>query len=189
MFRLNRTWAKPSNEEGANRGFPSPGAGAQRGGALPSPAVLALGSAPDAGLGPERPTKGRVTWFDASGFHGSQAGQPAPGGPSQGQDGWVQSGFTPDGRPHYVRGPDYSKGTARDVPNYGKVLTNPIGAGVVALFRPQASYGQAAQYYNGAIWWTPQAIPTSIPTQGLTSPAAMRELLGDLYVQAAVRVG
>jgi hypothetical protein len=101
----------------------------------------------------------------------------------------VQSGFYPDGRPHYVRGPDFSKGTARDVPNFGKVLTNPIGAGVVALHRPQASYGQAAQYYAGTIWWTPQAIPTSVNLSGLTSPDALAAILGPLYVQAAVRVG
>lgn len=186
MFQLSRSWAKPSSDTSAQRGFPAPGAGTQKTGDYPSPAALARGYV---AATPERPTKGVPTFANPSGHQGSQAGMPVPGSPGQGREGWLQAGFYPDGRPHYVRGPDYSKGTARDVPNYGKVLVNPIGAGVVALHRPQASYGQAAQYYAGTIWWTPQAIPTSIPTQGLTSPQALHELLGDLYVQAAIRVG
>lgn len=186
MWKVERTWSKPSNEEGSNRGFPAVGAGAQRPGKHPSPAALARGYVPP---GVERPTKGVRSAYDASGQQGSQAGFPVPGAPGQGREGWVQCGFYPDGRPHYVRGPDFSKGTARDVPNYGKVLVNPIGAGVVALHRPRASYGQAAQYYAGTIWWTPQAIPTSIGQQGLTNPEALAAVLGPLYVQAAVRVG
>jgi hypothetical protein len=88
----------------------------------------------------------------------------------------------------YVRGPDFSKGTARDVPNFGKVLVNPIGAGVPVMHRTQASYGQAAEYHNGVIWWTPQSIPTSVRLQGLTNPRALEAILGPLYVQAAIRV-
>lgn len=184
MFKLARTWSKPSNEEGSNRGFPAPGDGAQKTGLYPSPAALARGYVP---AEPERPTKGFRSFFQPSGHQGTQAGQPAPGGPGQGREGWGP-GVAPDGRPMYVRGPRFSEGTARDVPNYGKVLVNPIGAGIVALHRPQASYGQAAQYYAGTIWWTPQAIPTSINMQGLTSPKALEAVLGPLYVQAAIRV-
>jgi hypothetical protein len=92
-------------------------------------------------------------------------------------------------RPFFVRGPRFSEGTQRDVPNVGQVYSNPIGAGVVARYRPQASYGQAAQYYAGTIWWTPQAIPTSVNLSGLTSPASLAALLGPMNVQAAVRVG
>lgn len=183
MFQVSRTFPDASSDVSGQRGFPAPGSGAQKTGMHPSPAALARGHVDDT---PERPTKGWRSWFAPSGSHGSQAGQDAPG---PNRAGWVQSGFYPDGRPHYVRGPDFSKGTARDVPNFGKVLTNPIGAGVVALHRPQASYGQAAQYVAGTIWWTPQGIPTSVNLQGLTSPEALAAVLGPLYVQAAIRVG
>jgi len=80
-----------------------------------------------------------------------------------------------------------SYGAGGVAPQYGKVLTNPIGAGVVALHRPQASYGSAAQYVNGAIWWTSQAIPTTVNLQGLTRPQDLAAVLGPLYVQAAIR--
>jgi hypothetical protein len=83
--------------------------------------------------------------------------------------------------------PYFSRGAAAYVQNYGKVLTNPIGAGVVARYRPQASYGGAAQYRNGAIYWTSQAIPTSVNLQGLTRPQDLAAVLGPINVQAALR--
>jgi len=86
-----------------------------------------------------------------------------------------------------VETPYYDRGAAAVVQNYGKVLENPIGAGIVALSRPQASYGGAAQYDYGALWWTSQAIPTSINLQGLTDPEALNEILGSVAVQAVVR--
>ena len=83
--------------------------------------------------------------------------------------------------------PYYSRGAAAYVPNFGKVLTNPIGAGVVACYRTLPSYGPAAQYFNGAIWWVTQQVPTSIHMQGLTDPAELEALLGLTNVQAVVR--
>lgn len=84
--------------------------------------------------------------------------------------------------------PEYDRGAAAYVPNFGKVLTNPIGAGIPALQRPQSSYGPAAQFVNGAIWWANQVIPTSVNLTGLTSPEELEALLGTLQVQAVVRV-
>jgi hypothetical protein len=83
--------------------------------------------------------------------------------------------------------PYYSRGAPAYVPNFGYVLTNPIGAGVVARYRTQASYGPAAQYANGAIWWTSQVVPTSINLQGLTNPDELAQLLDSVTVQAVVR--
>jgi hypothetical protein len=78
-------------------------------------------------------------------------------------------------------------GAAGVVNSFGKVLTNPIGAGVVALHRPQASYGMAGQYIDHTIFWASRTIPTTIPLGPLTSPAVLEALLGTVNVQAAVR--
>jgi hypothetical protein len=79
---------------------------------------------------------------------------------------------------------DYSRGAAAFVPNFGTVFSNPIGAGVVAKYRPQASYGMAAQYAAEQLFWTAQAIPTNIPMQGLTDPAELKALLSTVDVTA-----
>lgn len=70
---------------------------------------------------------------------------------------------------------------------FGQVGTNPIGAGVVAMNRPQPFYGPAGEYVENTIFWVSQAIPTSIPQGPLVSPATMAALLGAVNVQAAVR--
>lgn len=188
MFKVNRTYADPSSLENGQRGFPSPGSGAQNSGATPTHGAIPQAYIPPA---PERPTKGLRSFFRPASGDGPQRGFPAPNSAAQRRPGdtWNPNAVYPDGLPMYVRGPDFSKGTARDVPNYGKVLTNPIGAGVVALHRPQASYGQASEYHNGAIWWTSQSIPTSVNLQGLTDPRVLAAVLGPINVQAAVRVG
>lgn len=93
------------------------------------------------------------------------------------------------GRNIEVETPYYDRGAAAYVQNYGKVLTNPIGGGIVALHRPQASYGPAAQYYDHAIWWTSQAVPTTVNLQGLTTPEALAAVLGPIQLQAVMRVG
>lgn len=86
---------------------------------------------------------------------------------------------------HYT--PYYDRGAAAYVPITGKLLYNPIGAGIVVNHRPQASYGPAGQYADGAIWWASQAIPTSVNLQGLTSPDELANLLDDIQIQAVVR--
>lgn len=75
-----------------------------------------------------------------------------------------------------------------DAPQFGQLGSNPIGAGVVATARPQASYGPAGQYEAGTIFWTAQDIPTSVTLNGLLSPQQMAELLAG-NVKAAYRVG
>jgi hypothetical protein len=87
-----------------------------------------------------------------------------------------------------VETPYYSRGADAFVQNYGKVLYNPIGAGVQALSRPQASYGPSGQYIEGEIFWTSQVIPTSINLQSLTDPAELAALLDPLTVYAVARV-
>jgi hypothetical protein len=185
VFQLARTFSDPSSEANSQRGFPAPGSGAQRTGDYPSPAAMARGYIPSQ---PERPTQGFWSFLNPGGHQGSQAGFPVPGSPGQQRRGWGP-GPAPQPRPFFVRGPRFSEGTQRDVPNVGRVYSNPIGAGVVALHRPQASYGNAAQYVNGTIWWTSQGIPTSVRLSGLTNPAALAAVLGPINVQAAVRVG
>lgn len=91
------------------------------------------------------------------------------------------------GLPIMVYTPYYDRGAAAYVPNYGKVLFNPIGAGIVAQYRPQASYGKAAQYANGALWWSSQAIPTTVNLQGLTDPRTLAAMLGPIKIQGVVR--
>lgn len=184
VFRLNNTFADPDTGAGVQRGFPAPGAGAQTTGpATPLPGRTATQRSP------VYPTKGRRTWFRPSSPDGGQRGFPDPLGPAQARPAgsmdnrdYVQSGL-----PVEVWTPYYSRGTAAWVPNYGKVLTNPIGAGIEAKYRPQASYGGAAQYENGALWWTSQSIPTSVNLQGLTDPQELADILGMVYVQGVVR--
>jgi hypothetical protein len=90
-------------------------------------------------------------------------------------------------QPIEVVTPYYDRGAAATVQNFGKLLFNPIGAGIVAQSRPYASYGGAAQYADGALWWTSQVVPTTINLQGLTDPEALNEILGSTLVQAVVR--
>ncbi len=183
VFKLALTFQQPSTGGNVQRGFPAPGAGAQTSGP-PSQARQ-----PDIQQRPARPTKGARTWFKPSNPTSEQRGMPPAGSPEQ----MRPAGSMPNEAPIYGRNievltPYYDRGAAAYVQNYGKVLTNPIGAGIVALNRPQASYGPAAEYHNGSIWWTSQAIPTSVGMTGLTSPAVMEALLGMVNVQAAVRV-
>lgn len=182
MFKLSNTNPRPGSAPTVARGFPAPGAGAQTTGAAP-PAQRFVARKP------QRPTQGIRSWF-------------RPGGPTGGQQGFPEvlnadtvrpAGSMPNNpplfpaEPIYVYTPYYSRGTAAYVPNVGVVLSNPIGAGIVARYRPQASYGGAAQYDNGALWWTSQVIPTTVNLQGLTDPAVLNEQLGSLLVQAVVR--
>ncbi len=186
MFKLSRTFHKPASANTGNvaRGFPAPGAGAQTTGDF-TPGPL------DAVWGSEYPTKGARTWQDPGGSVGDvQTGFPAPTAPGQRRP----AGSMPNvpaygGLPSWSPVMQQSYGAGRMAPQYGKVLTNPIGAGVVALYRPQASYGVAAQYVAGVDFWTSQAIPTSVNLQGLTDPAVLAAVLGPINVKAAVRVG
>lgn len=181
VFALARTFHKPAATQGnRNRGFPEPGAGAQTSGDFtPAPA--------ESQWSPVYPIQGDPTNVYPLAPANAARGYGDPLSPRQGRRGWGP-GPAKSGRPVDVLAPWWSGHVAdRTVHNFGKVLTNPIGAGVVARYRPQASYGPAGTYANGQIFWTSQAIPTTINLQGLTDPAALAAVLGPIRVQAVVR--
>lgn len=181
LFKPARTFDNPAQSQS---GFAAPGAGAQVTG---DPTYVSTNDQPSVWEA-RRPTKGRRTFLGSATPRGEQQGFPAPQGTGQARP----SGSMPNDPPifggvyqNYT--PYYDRGAAAFVPNFGYVLTNPIGAGVVAMHRPQASYGGAAQYFDSALWWTNQIIPTSINLQGLTDPQELEAILGSLNVQAVVR--
>lgn len=178
LFKPTNTYEKPSASQS---GMATPGAGAQYTGFESVPNDPSIWEA-------RRPTKGLRSWLFPQSSAGEQRGFPAPGDAGQNRP----AGSMPNDPPvfggvYMHETPYYDRGAAAFVPNFGKVLSNPIGAGVVALHRPQASYGGAAQYANGAIWWTNQIVPTSINLQGLTDPDELAAILSATEVQAVVR--
>lgn len=180
MFKLARTFDDPLAGDNVQRGFPAPGDGAQTVGDYAPPPT-------DVPRESRRWVKGIRSWLNPSSPSGEQRGFPAPGDARQYRPAGTMDAIAPIyGLNIPVTTPYYDRGAAAVVQNYGKVLTNPIGAGIVALSRPQASYGQAAEYINGAIWWTSQAIPTSVNLQGLSDPAALLAVLGTINVQAVL---
>ena len=181
MWKLNSTWGNPGQGAGPQQGFPAPGSGAQTTGPhTPAPAFVPRD--------PVRPTKGARSWFKPAQGAGPQQGFPAPENAAQRRPpGSMPNKPIAYGLNMQVWTPYYDRGADAYVQNYGKVLTNPIGAGIVANNRPQASYGSSGVYENGAIWWVSQVIPTSINLTGLTDPEALLEILGMENVQAVVR--
>lgn len=178
VFKLAQTFSSPASSQS---GFPSPGDGAQSSGSPNAPPTEVPWSA-------KRPIKGFRSWLNPLKPQSAQRGFPSPQNNGQRRP----AGSMPNVPPpfggvyqHYT--PYYDRGAAAYVPNFGKLLTNPIGAGVVALYRPQASYGEAAQYINGAIWWTSQVVPTSINLQGLTDPQELVDIFDNVQIQAVVR--
>jgi len=182
MFRPANTFTDPASGSNAQRGYPEVGAGQQTTG---DPRTYNGAQTP---IAPLRPTKGMRSWFKPASGENAQRGYPAPGDGAQIRpNGSMPNVVVPYGMPIPVETPYYDRGAAAYVQNFGKVLVNPIGAGIVALNRPQASYGGAAQYDDAALWWTSQVVPTSINLQGLTDPEALNEILGETLVQAVVR--
>lgn len=188
MFKLALTNPKPNSPENLQRGFSAVGSGAQY---TPTDAAPWFpGSQPLATpWTPLRPTKGKRSFFPQAAGASAQRGMPAPENQCQARP----AGSMPNRPPVYGEAIEvytdyYSRGAAAFVQNYGKILTNPIGAGIAVNHRPSASYGQSAQFVNGSIWWTSQAVPTSVGLQGLTSPQVLAALLGRMSVEAVVRV-
>lgn len=180
MFRLANTFNDPGTSQS---GFPAPGSGAQHTGARPGVANPRVDIGP-----PVRPTKGFRSWFNPEADAGEQRGFPSPLSFFQRRPkGSMPNEVPMFGGVGYNETPDMDRGASAFVPITGKVLYNPIGAGVVAAHRPQASYGPAGQYADGAIWWTSQAIPTSVNLQGLTTPDELAALLDNIQIQAVVR--
>lgn len=185
LFKLARTFVDPASSQS---GFATPGDGAQMSGD-PSYASIAGAYNDGADYQPVRPTKGRRTFFGTRTPVNVQQGMAAPLAPNQRRS----RGEMPNSAPlqpgvlEQVWTPFFSRGAAAFVPQTGKVLTNPIGAGVVALHRPLPSYGSSGQYIDNAIWWTNQVIPTTINLQGLTDAEELNDIVGSLNVQAMVR--
>lgn len=178
MFKLATTFTAPSTSQS---GMPPIGAGAQTTG----PATPQKRGTP---WFSGRPIQGLRSWLNPSNPESSQRGTPTPQNNGQKRPPGSMPNVPPlFGGVAFVETPYFSRGAEAYVPNTGKVLTNPIGGGVVAKYRPQASYGPAAQYADGAIWWSSQVIPTSIDLQGLTDPAALAAILDPLQIQAVVR--
>lgn len=183
MFRLARTFEDPSQSQS---GFAEPGAGAQTTG---EPGFNSFVREPME-TAPERPTKGIFSWLFPASPRSLQTGQPEPGSALQYRPPGSMPNVPPiDGITDYIIGPEYSRGANRYVPQTGYVLSNPIGAGVVAMQRPQASYGPAGEYHHGQIFWTSQSVPTAVDLNGLLGPEQIAALVGNMNVQAVVRVG
>jgi hypothetical protein len=195
VFKPAATFAKPGDSTGSQQGFAPIGAGNQymdrtlSGGAVaPTTAPSALDYVQQVPWTPKRPLKGIMSWLRPSGAQSTQRGFPSPQNRGQRRPPGTLDAVAPQyGGPIPVTTPYFSRGAAETVQNYGKVLYNPIGAGVVALYTPQPSYGPAAQYDDGAIWWTSQVTPTTIPSQSLTDAQELSALLSDVEVQAVYR--
>lgn len=182
VFKLSRTFASPSTSQS---GFPSPGAGAQQSG------PVAQRQHPDvpwvtAALAQRQGT--RTFLRPVTVAANAQRGYGSPLSKSQQRPPGSMPNVPPIWGGVYQRyTPYYDRGAAAYVPNFGKLLTNPIGAGHVVRYRPQASYGSAGQYENGAIWWTSQVVPTSINLQGLTDPQELAAIFDNVTIQGVVR--
>ena len=186
VFKLSNTYQNPLQDAGLQRGFPAPGSGAQDTGA---PSATDEGDA-GAKWYPLAWVKGIAAWLKPQLPAGEQRGFPVPLAPLQSRPPGSMPNVPPifGGHRDTVT-PFYDRGAAAVVPYFGRVLTNPIGAGRVALSRPQASYGGSPQYDNGAIWWVSQAIPTSLSLSGLTSAEELNALLGNMQVYGEYQVG
>lgn len=183
MFKLQRTFYNPAESQS---GFAEIGAGAQTTG---EPTWNAFVQEPIEAT-PERPTKGVFSWLFPASPRSQQAGQPEPENALQMRPpGSMPNVPVIDGIVDYVVSPEFSRGAGRFVPQMGYVLYNPIGAGIPALQRPQASYGPAGEYIDGAIFWASQTVPTSVDLNGLLGPEQVQALVGNMNVQAMVRVG
>jgi hypothetical protein len=182
VFQLAATWPNPTGSTASlNRGFPAPGANEQTSGDASAPRRHTPWQ-------PFRPTKGARSWAAPSNPTDSARGFPAPASTAQSRPPGSMPNVPPIMGEHIdVETVRFSRGALRWVPNFGKVLYNPIGAGVVALYRPQAFYGPSGQFAANAIWWASQTIPTSVKLTGLNSPQELLALLGTTNVQAVVR--
>jgi hypothetical protein len=182
MFKLALTFPNPGQPQNAARGFPQAGYGAQTiGDGSQAPA--------QANWNAEKPTKGFRSWLRPADGSNAQRGMPEGQANDQRYPPGLLENQPPFGGVEYVYTPYYDRGAAAYAPNFGYVLSNPIGAGRVALDKPQASYGKAGQYEHGMIFWTSQVIPTSVNLTGLETAEGLAQFADALTVDAMVRVG
>jgi hypothetical protein len=173
MFKLATTFENPST---TRSGMAVPGAGAQR---------VGNGTPRDVDIPWE--TMNVTPGTDTFQLSDNTRGFPAPEAPDQRKNP-ADLNYVPQasGEPEYKYYPYFSRGANAYAPQFGQVLSNPIGAGIVANHRPQAFYGGAGTYEHGSIWWTSQAIPTTINLQGLADSKALEAQLGEIYVEAVL---
>ena len=176
MFRVSNTYNNPSDVQNAQRGFPAPGAGAQTTGQWtgkerpgPAPELQPVGADSWEGITSADAQRGMGPALDAVQFT-TRNEQPIPQPFPVLYDTWW---------------PD--RGAAGVAPDFGQVVTNPIGAGVQvsAPFDVHAR-GPAGQYFTDTIFWTSQVIPTSVHLDGLLTPEQVAALVDPLQVYGAV---
>jgi hypothetical protein len=183
MFKLALTYMGPTKGANAQRGFPAPGAFQQTTGGPSQPTRNEQVQET-----PLRPTKGVRSFFNSFLGGNAQRGMPDAQNAAQHRPiGSMPNHPIVQGRAWTTTTPYYDRGAAAVVQNFGKLLTNPIGAGVVVLNRPQASYGRSSEYHYGALWWTSQNIPTSIDLSSLVSTDDLSAALGPDNAPAAIR--
>lgn len=181
VFKVKGTFDNPTQGANRQRGYPEAGAGAQTIGPYEAPPERVP-------VSPMQPIKGLFSWLFPTRNADVQRGYPSPDEANQRRPrGSMPNEPIAFGGVYQNETPYYDRGAAGFVPNFGKVTTNPIGAGIYAPYRPQPSYGSSGQYADGAIWWTSQMIPTTVNLQGLTTPEELAGLLDGLEIQAVVR--
>jgi hypothetical protein len=92
---------------------------------------------------------------------------------------------TPMPIPIYVQGPVYDRGADAFAPQFGKLLQNPIGAGIHASYKLPVIAGPGARYQFGAIWFGVQSIPTSVQINPTVPIETINALLATSHVSAA----
>jgi hypothetical protein len=94
----------------------------------------------------------------------------------------------PYGKAIFVQTPYYDGGALMFAPKFGKILENPIGAGIQVPFRSYSSYYPSGQYDAGVIFWASEYIPTSIPSSALMTPDELEAILGNLEIYKSIQV-
>jgi len=101
---------------------------------------------------------------------------------------WWQQRRTPQQRdapqalPFFFTPPQYDRGADAFAPQFGRLMSNVIGAGVPVPFRHPTISGPAAVYEAGAIYFDVQTVPTTVRL----SPAMSRESLAALLATSHV---
>lgn len=184
MFRLARTYDDPASGSNSQRGYPSPGEGEQ---ATGQPATQDTSRVPN---GPIKLFKGLRTWLSTVTGSNPSRGMPEAEDALQHRPPGSVVDQQMFGGVVYNETPYYDRGAAAFVPNFGTLVSNPIGAGRQVPWRPQAFYdGQSGEYENGSIWWVSQSTPTSTNLTGLQDANALLDEVGSVNVEAMVRVG
>lgn len=175
MFKIINTWKNPASATQQQRGFPSPGTGAQR-------------------TGQRRPRPGETTWFNATPMQGAdtwldpsspvdaQRGFPAPENPNQGYRAGDLTQPKPDGSTYYRVTREFSRGAQRSAPITPILMSTPNPGSVVPHKPSVCPRYPLGQYINNTIWWTNQVIPTSVPLSGLQTEKAVAAMLATFHV-------